>query len=124
MHALGDAAGTHGALATALAPGAVAGLASGRRVCIRQPVFRFLSAAKPRRMRYCANHPQSQRANQVEQLTLENQRLRKLLGLRATPQSAAQSAQVLYDAADPYSRKVIIDKGLADKVELGRTRAG
>jgi rod shape-determining protein MreC len=62
---------------------------------------------------------QAQRANQVEQLTLENGRLRKLLGLRERLHSAAMAAQVLYDAADPYTRKVIIDKGLADHVGLG-----
>ncbi len=65
------------------------------------------------------HHLQSQRVNQVEQLSLENQRLRKLLGLRERLQSPAMAAQVIYDAADPYSRKVIIDKGLADKVGLG-----
>jgi rod shape-determining protein MreC len=62
---------------------------------------------------------QSQRANQVEQLSLENVRLRKLLGLRERLQSPGMAAQVLYDAADPYSRKVIIDKGLTDRVGLG-----
>jgi rod shape-determining protein MreC len=61
----------------------------------------------------------SQRANQVEQLMLENLRLRKLLGLRDRLKSTAMAAQVLYDAADPYTRKVIIDKGLADHIELG-----
>ena len=62
---------------------------------------------------------QSQRANQVDQLTLENTRLRRLLGLRERLHSNAMAAQVLYDAADPYSRKVIIDKGMADHVGLG-----
>ena len=62
---------------------------------------------------------QSQRANQVEQLSLENVRLRKLLGLRERLQSPAMAAQVIYDAADPYSRKVIIDKGMADHIGLG-----
>ncbi|MEI8155968.1 MAG: rod shape-determining protein MreC [Burkholderiales bacterium] len=62
---------------------------------------------------------QSQRANQVDQLSLENERLRKLLGLRARLQSPSTAAQVIYDAADPYSRKVIIDKGMADHVNLG-----
>ncbi len=59
---------------------------------------------------------QSQRANQVEQLTLENSRLRKLLALRERLTTTSQAAQVLYDAADPYTRKIIIDKGLADGV--------
>jgi rod shape-determining protein MreC len=62
---------------------------------------------------------QSQRANQVEQLALENTRLRKLLGLRERLQSDAMAAQVLYDAADPFTRKVVIDKGMADHVGLG-----
>ena len=62
---------------------------------------------------------QSQRANQVEQLLLENARLRQLLTLRERVTTAAQAAQVLYDAADPYTRKVIIDKGMTDGVAIG-----
>lgn len=62
---------------------------------------------------------QSQRANQVEQLTLENTRLRQLLGLRDRVTTSSQTAQVLYDAADPYSRKVIIDRGQLDGVAAG-----
>ena len=62
---------------------------------------------------------QSTRANQVEQLELENVRLRKLLDLRERVGSTAVAAQVLYDAADPYTRKVVIDKGMADRVALG-----
>lgn len=82
--------------------------------------FSSLSAAKAAQDEVAKKHYlQSQRANQVEQLTLENQRLRKLLGLRERLQSNPMAAQVIYDAADPYSRKVIIDKGLADKVGLG-----
>lgn len=61
----------------------------------------------------------AQRANQVEQMALENNRLRQLLDLRERLQSPAMAAQVLYDAADPYTRKVVIDKGMADKVGLG-----
>jgi rod shape-determining protein MreC len=62
---------------------------------------------------------QSLKANQVDQLTLENERLRKLLELRPRLQTNGIAAQVLYDSADPYSRKVIIDKGLLDKVSNG-----
>lgn len=61
----------------------------------------------------------SQRANQVEQLVLENTRLRQLLNLRARLQTASIASQVLYDAADPYTRKVVIDRGMADHVGLG-----
>jgi rod shape-determining protein MreC len=62
---------------------------------------------------------QSQRANQVEQLTLENNRLRQLLSLRERVNSPSLAAQVLYDAADPYTRKVIIDRGMGAGVVAG-----
>lgn len=62
---------------------------------------------------------QSQRAQQVEQLTLENVRLRALLEMRARINTPALAAQVLYDAADPYTRKVIIDKGALEAVAAG-----
>ena len=62
---------------------------------------------------------QSLRASQVEQLAQENSRLRKLLGLREQLATPVLAAEVLYDAADPYTRKVIIDKGMAQGVDLG-----
>jgi rod shape-determining protein MreC len=62
---------------------------------------------------------QSLRAGQVEQLQLENSRLRKLLALREQLATSVMAAEVLYDAADPYTRKVIIDKGLTHGVDLG-----
>lgn len=62
---------------------------------------------------------QSLRAGQVEQLLQENGRLRKLLDLREQLATSVMAAEVLYDAADPYTRKVIIDKGLTHGVELG-----
>lgn len=62
---------------------------------------------------------QSLRAGQVEQLQLENERLRKVLGLRERLAASGMAAEVLYDAADPYTRKIIIDKGSLQSVELG-----
>lgn len=62
---------------------------------------------------------QALRANQVEHLTLENERLRKLLELREQLAVASRAAEVLYDAADPYSRKVIVDQGQLQGVEAG-----
>ena len=62
---------------------------------------------------------QSRRAGQVEQLLLENARLRELLALRDRVQVPAQAAQVLYDATDPYSRRVVIGKGQLQGIEAG-----
>ncbi|MDR3371628.1 rod shape-determining protein MreC [Rhodoferax sp.] len=62
---------------------------------------------------------QSQRAQQVEQLTFENARLRALLDLRARVSAPALAAQVLYAAADPFTRKVIVDKGALAAVQPG-----
>ena len=62
---------------------------------------------------------QALRSSQVEQLTLENTRLRQLLDLRAQLAAPAQGAQVLYDAADPYTRKIVIDRGLVHQVKAG-----
>lgn len=59
------------------------------------------------------------RGDQVEALQLENQRLRELLALRERLQAKGQAGQVLYDAADPYSRKVIVDRGLLHHLRLG-----
>lgn len=62
---------------------------------------------------------QAVRAQQVEQLTLENQRLRELLSMRERIGTTATGAQVLYDAADPYSRKVVIDRGQTHGIVAG-----
>jgi rod shape-determining protein MreC len=62
---------------------------------------------------------QSQRANQVEALSLENTRLRQLLSMKSTLSTPAQAAEVLYDAIDPYSRKIIVNKGSVHAVKIG-----
>src|SRR5664279_1476239 len=62
---------------------------------------------------------QAERAQRTEQLQLENARLRALLELKPSLDVRSQAAEVLYEAADPYSRKVIIDRGLAHNVILG-----
>lgn len=61
---------------------------------------------------------QSERALRVEQLLVENARLRGLLELRPSLGARSQAAQVLYEASDPYSRKVIIDRGATNGVVL------
>jgi len=62
---------------------------------------------------------QSHRANLAEQLLLENRRLRELLHLQQRLERPALAAQVLYDAADPSSHKVILDKGEVQGLRLG-----
>ena len=62
---------------------------------------------------------QAERALRVEQLLGENARLRGLLELRPSLHVRAQVAQVLYEESDPYSRKVIIDRGATQGIVAG-----
>jgi rod shape-determining protein MreC len=62
---------------------------------------------------------QAEKLARVEQLQKENERLRALLGLRPALTVQSQSAEVLYEAADPYSRRVVIDRGSAKGVPAG-----
>jgi rod shape-determining protein MreC len=55
----------------------------------------------------------------AEQLAAENARLRALLELKPAITVRTTAAKVLYDAADPYSRKVFIDRGLQHGVARG-----
>ena len=60
---------------------------------------------------------QARRSGQVEQLALENKQLRELLSLSKRLESKGIAAEVLYDAADPYTRKLIIDKGMTSGIK-------
>jgi len=60
---------------------------------------------------------QALRSGQVEQLALENLQLRRLLELRERLTSSTLAAEVLYDSADPFTRKVVIDKGALQGVQ-------
>ncbi len=62
---------------------------------------------------------QAERAARVEQLQQENARLRALLELRPALAVRALPAEVLYEAADPFSRKVFIDRGRTHGVVAG-----
>ncbi len=62
---------------------------------------------------------QAERMLRAEPLAQENARLRALLDLRPALVGRAQPAEVLYEAADPYTRKVFIDRGSAQGVLLG-----
>ena len=62
---------------------------------------------------------QAERSARVEQLLIENARLRALLDLRVSVNVRSQVAEVLYDAPDPFSRKVIIDRGAMQGIVAG-----
>jgi len=59
------------------------------------------------------------KAVRADQLATENQRLRALLELRPALTVKALAAEVTYEAMDPYSRKVFIDRGQSHGVALG-----
>jgi rod shape-determining protein MreC len=61
---------------------------------------------------------QAERALRAEQLETENRRLRALLELRPAIGVRHQTAEVLYEAPDPYSRKVVIDRGATQGIAL------
>ena len=56
----------------------------------------------------------------TRQLEAENARLRKLLDVKERQNGNGRVSQVLYAARDPFSRRVIIDKGKQDKIVPGQ----
>lgn len=61
---------------------------------------------------------QARRSGEVEQLALENKQLRELLNLNQRLETKGLAAEVLYDAADPYTRKLIINKGMTNGIKI------
>jgi rod shape-determining protein MreC len=57
---------------------------------------------------------------QVEQLAQENKQLRELTGARDRTAVKSVVAEVLYDTRDPYTRKLVLDKGLQQGVATGQ----
>jgi rod shape-determining protein MreC len=62
---------------------------------------------------------QMQKATTVEQLQIENHRLRQLLDLKQRPETSGIPAEVIYDAADPYTRKIVLNKGTTQNISAG-----
>lgn len=62
---------------------------------------------------------QSAQAARADALTRENTQLRALLELRPALAPRSQAAEVLYEAADPFARKVVIDRGALQGVVAG-----
>ncbi len=62
-------------------------------------------------------------ANQLlrqEHLEQENMRLRALLDMKARQPAEGRIGEILYAARDPFSRRVIIDKGLQEGIVAGQ----
>lgn len=57
---------------------------------------------------------------QVEQLAQENRQLRELTGARDRAAVKSVVAEVLYDTRDPFTRKLVLDKGLQHGVLPGQ----
>ncbi len=57
---------------------------------------------------------------QAEQIAAENARLRELLGARERLAIRSVIAEVLYDTRDPYTRKLVLDRGLQHGVLAGQ----
>ena len=56
----------------------------------------------------------------TKQLEAENERLRKLLDVKNRQKANGRVAQILYAARDPFSRRVVADKGQQDKIVAGQ----
>lgn len=56
---------------------------------------------------------------QVAPLRAENERLRALLDLKPTMAVKSMAAEVLFEAPDPYARRVIINRGATQGVRAG-----
>ena len=62
---------------------------------------------------------QSAKASRVDTLVAENNRLRALVDLKPALTVKSQAAEVLYEASDPFSRKIFIDRGATQGVVPG-----
>lgn len=62
---------------------------------------------------------QAQRTAIVEHLSQENLELRGLLNMQTQAERPSQVARIVFEVADPYSRKVMVNRGLQHQIELG-----
>ncbi len=56
----------------------------------------------------------------LAQLEAENERLRKLLAVKERENASGQVTQIMYTARDPFSRKIIVDKGQQAGIAAGQ----
>jgi len=57
---------------------------------------------------------------QAEQLRAENEQLRRLMGARERVTARSTLTDVLYETRDRFSRKLVVDKGVADGLKAGQ----
>jgi rod shape-determining protein MreC len=109
-----------GALATALHPVQRALAAPLEAAARLAQGFAGLEQALQResqvRVQLAAQSVQAARAAQLER---ENAQLRALLELRPGLAARSQAAELLYEVADPYARRVVIDRGAGQGVLPG-----
>jgi rod shape-determining protein MreC len=61
----------------------------------------------------------AEKAARADALAVENAQLRGLLALGSALQPRHQAAEVMFEARDPYSRKLVVDRGLTQGVRPG-----
>jgi rod shape-determining protein MreC len=62
---------------------------------------------------------QAQRVQEAGELLTENEQLRKLAGLRERLAVPAQVVRALYESRDPFSHRIVIDRGSRDGMRAG-----
>ena len=83
----------------------------------------FASTVKLEKENATSKRQQIQSADvlqQAAQITAENAHLRKLLDAREHVATKSVLSEIIYDARDPFTRKVIVDKGLKHGVALSQ----
>jgi len=97
---------------------AVAPVAIARRI---GEFFVTQSALRAENTRLAAeNLSSAAQLQQLKALETENAQLRELIGARKRLEVKVLAAEVLYAARDPFSRKLVVDKGLQHGVEAGQ----
>ncbi|MCL2346431.1 MAG: rod shape-determining protein MreC [Desulfobulbus sp.] len=56
----------------------------------------------------------------LDHLAAENERLRRLLAVKEREKARGQVAQIMYTARDPFSRRIVIDKGQQAGIVAGQ----
>ena len=99
-------------LSVALMPLQWASLLPGRLADATSQYFQGLESAQDAQLKYEAlTLSQAQRLQRVEQLAAENAQLRQMINLQTQHPSNSRVCEILYGIQDPYSEKLVINKG-------------